>query len=295
MQRQQATNFLLLYYIYVAVRRILHITLIRINKWIVQSDRLFLSKQPGFHKILLVGDGFAEGLGDYVTIGTHSGVSHHMIKNIHEDKFVRQRWAILNRGRAGAVTSDWIPTELDDQGSDGSKPKGKSFFNKVVESEACRNAAIVVILMGTMDVVFQKIGMPLQAYKKSGELAPVYTEDEFCQTLRNIRSTAEAFRKMGKTVVVCDVITNGAGLDSHLGDIKRVNRQIRQYAKSTQDEENPVKLVRLSNPVVERSLNRAFDGLHLNSKGYKALSKLIFEEVRADLIAEEVKVWKPML
>ncbi|CAN0060207.1 unnamed protein product, partial [Heterosigma akashiwo] len=272
MQRQQATNFPLLYYIYVAVRRILHITLIRINKWIVQSDRLFLSKQPGFHKILLVGDGFAEGLGDYVTIGTHSGISHHMIKNIHEDKFVRQRWAILNRG------------QLDDQSSDGSKPKGKSFFNKVVESEACRNAAIVVILMGTMD-----------AYKKSGELAPVYTEDEFCKTLRNIRSTAEAFRKMGKTVVVCDVITNGAGLDSHLGDIKRVNRQIRQYAKSTQDEENPVKLVRLSNPVVERSLNRAFDGLHLNSKGYKALSKLIFEEVRADLIAEEVKVWKPML
>eukprot|EP00638_Chattonella_subsalsa_P022017 CAMPEP_0117883156 /NCGR_PEP_ID=MMETSP0950-20121206/17932_1 /TAXON_ID=44440 /ORGANISM="Chattonella subsalsa, Strain CCMP2191" /LENGTH=172 /DNA_ID=CAMNT_0005738909 /DNA_START=280 /DNA_END=795 /DNA_ORIENTATION=+ len=128
----------------------------------------------------------------------------------------------------------------------------------------------------------------LSAMNKTG-LPIIYEENDLCNTVKNIRKIATAFRDQGKKVVICDVMTSGAGLETHKGVIKRLNRQIKQVVTDTEG----LKLVQLSDAVISRDMNRGFDGLHLNYKGYKIFAKKIFECIQGDLVAAEFNVWRP--
>mmetsp|Transcript_12505 Transcript_12505/g.16413 ORF Transcript_12505/g.16413 Transcript_12505/m.16413 type:complete len:306 (-) Transcript_12505:108-1025(-) len=279
-------NFPLLFFIYVAVRRLLNIAWLRINKFLVSRDLLFDRKHKTFHKVLIIGDGFAEGVCDWVAAYNHSGVSKYLYKHVYEADNLRQTWAFVNRGRAGTISEDWIP---DPEEPEEGEPNPKRLFEKMMDNSATNDAAVVVIIVGTMDVVRRKVRMPLSAMNKTG-LPIIYEENDLCNTVKNIRKIATAFRDQGKKVVICDVMTSGAGLETHKGVIKRLNRQIKQVVTDTEG----LKLVQLSDAVISRDMNRGFDGLHLNYKGYKIFAKKIFECIQGDLVAAEFNVWRPI-
>ena len=106
-------------------------------------------------------------------------------------------------------------------------------------------------------------------------------------------------------VIVCNIMTTGAGINRLTGTAKRINRQLTLYARATATatanglknaaEAAPVVLVKLNNPRSTRDDGRAFDGLHLNARGYRAFGKALYEAVGPMMIAVEWKFWKSRL
>lgn len=99
-------------------------------------------------------------------------------------------------------------------------------------------------------------------------------------------------------------MTNGAGINLRAGTAKRVNRQLALYARASAAEAEkqkdtkkvePVRLVKLNNPRSSRDDGRAFDGLHLNGRGYRAFASMLYEVVGPMMVASEWKVWKTIL
>lgn len=115
-------------------------------------------------------------------------------------------------------------------------------------------------------------------------------------------------------------MTSGAGLNRLSGTAKRLNRQIALYAKATAAaptpstaaaktrkpaatttavgvgaDNNPVEVVKMNNPRATRDDGRAFDGLHLNARGYRAFSGALYEALGPMMVAVEWRVWKSKL
>lgn len=113
-------------------------------------------------------------------------------------------------------------------------------------------------------------------------------------------------------VVVCNVMTSGAGINRRAGVAKRLNRQLSLYARNSEatatataaattpngnqtegaSSAEPVRLVKLNNPRSCRDDGRAFDGLHLNAKGYRAFASDLYEVLGPMMIASEWRIWK---
>lgn len=102
-------------------------------------------------------------------------------------------------------------------------------------------------------------------------------------------------------VVVCNVMTSGAGINRRAGTAKRINRQLALYGKATAPAARetkggqPVEVVKMNNPRAAREDGRAFDGLHLNARGYRAFASAVYEAVGPMMVAVEWKVWKSKL
>jgi hypothetical protein len=106
--------------------------------------------------------------------------------------------------------------------------------------------------------------MPLPALKK-GALDD-YTEEEMCDTLKNVRCICNELIRRQKRVVLATVPTSGAGLHDKIGQAKRLNRQLTIFVRSLPSGSN-VHLFKLSDPKLMRPELRCFDGLHPNSAG----------------------------
>ncbi|CAM9567661.1 unnamed protein product [Ectocarpus sp. 12 AP-2014] len=281
--------WLLTSYLLVALRRALTVTWIRINKFLMKPDWVIRPVADFRHKVVLIGDGFAEGVGDWVVMGGTAGVTRMLEKEAGSDEKVRTCWHIINRGRAGSLSSDWLPSDP------------KSLYHRKVQSAACRDAEIFVVALGTMDVVNECVGMPVSAMRKTA--LDTFEEGEICDTVKNLREICDALRAEGKKVVVCNVMTSGAGINRRGGTAKRINRQLALYGKATATATRetstkggqPVEVVKMNNPRAAREDGRAFDGLHLNARGYRAFASAVYEVVGPMMVAVEWKVWKSKL
>ena len=67
-----------------------------------------------------------------------------------------------------------------------------------MRSAACRDAEIVIVALGTMDVVGECVGMPVAAMRKTA--LDMFEEDETCDTVKNLREICDALRAEGKKV-----------------------------------------------------------------------------------------------
>lgn len=98
-------------------------------------------------------------------------------------------------------------------------------------------------------------------------------------------------------------MTTGAGVNRRSGMAKRLNRQLVLYARETaspsdpgkKDGQDPVELVKLNNPRAARDDGRAFDGLHLNARGYRAFAGAVYDVLGPMMVAVEWGVWKTKL
>ncbi|CAM9792487.1 unnamed protein product [Chrysoparadoxa australica] len=285
---------LVLTYLLVAVRRILTVAWIRFNKFLTTPP----AASKSLAKVAVIGDGYAEGLGDWVVMGAQAGPARFIDQLIRESSNVRTPWEIVNRGRAGTVSKDWCPPLPDDGKTEQQEQQkaGKGLWEKQARSKACWDAEVFVLVLGTMDVAWEAVGMPMTAMAKTA--MDDYAEDELCDTVKNIRRTCDALLAAGKSVVVCSVMTEGAMLTGKLGLAKRVNRQLQLYVKGKVSDgayKEKLELVKLHEPRIVRTQNRAFDGLHLNNKGYKMFATVLFEKLEHMLTASEWSRWKGKL
>lgn len=74
----------------------------------------------------------------------------------------------------------------------------QSLYQKKVHSRACRDAEIFVVSLGTMDVLTECVGMPVAAIRKTAQ--DEFSEEETCQSVKNIREICETLRAEGKKV-----------------------------------------------------------------------------------------------
>ncbi|GMH82505.1 hypothetical protein TrVE_jg5056 [Triparma verrucosa] len=314
--------FNLLAYLYVLLRRIFNASWIRANVWISQADRVIPKTNGPRHKVIVMGDSLAMGLGDWILAGQVAGVAPSILKAAALDKQVRQRWYCLNRGNAGSSSEDWLPpkgprieagqptTEKKGKKGDGEaepllgddSPGGKSWERIFGPGRVGEDAEVVVIMLGLSDVVRGDAGLPLHAMKRDHNSASVlYPEDELAVVVKNVRSIAARLRSLGKKVAVVDLPISGAVVSSYgEGKVKRINRQLKQICKhnlsNVGDTSNPVAYVSLGlNHKVMRPEHRAFDSLHLNSKGYKVLGVEIYSAICPMLVNCEWKMWKQKL
>ena len=86
------------------VRRFLHIVWLRFNLFLKQPSFIIHARSATFHKIAVVGDGFAEGVGDRVDAFTAAGVARHLQTLLDKKRSIdyKQRWQVLNWGCASA-------------------------------------------------------------------------------------------------------------------------------------------------------------------------------------------------
>eukprot|EP00904_Undaria_pinnatifida_P003377 jgi/Undpi1/1303/HiC_scaffold_11.g04695.m1 len=295
--------WILVSYFLVALRRALTVAWIRLNKFLSSSDWMVRPVTTYRHKVVLIGDGFAEGLGDWVVMGGMAGVARQLERQAGTDEKVRMFWQIINRGRSGSVSADWLPSD-----------EKSLYHKKVTRSSACKDAEIFVVTLGTMDVVGDCVGMPIAAMRKTAQ--DNFDEEETCDTVKNVREICEALRAEGKKVVVCNAMTSGAGVNRRAGLAKRLNRQLALYAKETASLDSkkkrtqpgggrggdpapavrePVHFVKLNNPRAMRDDGRAFDGLHLNSRGYRAFADALYDALGPMMVSVEWGFWKAKL
>lgn len=67
---------------------------IKFNKWFYIFTDTDMKK---CHKIVIIGDGFAEGFGDYIIMGSQPGLSHYLPSEIKSDLNVSSIFNILFR------------------------------------------------------------------------------------------------------------------------------------------------------------------------------------------------------
>eukprot|EP00126_Sphaerothecum_destruens_P008093 Sdes_comp20087_c0_seq4m13035 len=63
---------------------------------------------PLQHKIIVLGDGYASGFGDWVVLGHNSGICGYLEKEIAAKENIRQKWYVRSCGVAFSTSSDWI-------------------------------------------------------------------------------------------------------------------------------------------------------------------------------------------
>lgn len=84
----EATTDLILRLLVTVRLWIFHLPWIRFNRWL--ADVILRPRQATpRHKLLIVGDGFAEGVGDWVTMLAYSGIQRTVMPRLQQEPNVR--------------------------------------------------------------------------------------------------------------------------------------------------------------------------------------------------------------
>ncbi|KAL3673592.1 hypothetical protein V7S43_001295 [Phytophthora oleae] len=187
------------------------------------------------HKVVVIGDDFAAGIGDYITIGSGGGIAEYLEKIVAFDDKVRHNWAIINAGVPGSTTADWLMTSP------------KKYFKNVFTSRAMSDASIVIIILGSAEI------------RKSGA-----AEHEM---RRNLIKICDTLRKKGKQVCLATVASPDPTATDTDSASSTLNTALEQFCKSTSTEESPVILgPRLDTYAFRREGALCFDKYHFNSQ-----------------------------
>ena len=299
----------LLWKSYVVVRFWLHLVWLRFNLFLKQPSFIIHARSATFHKIAVVGDGFAEGVGDRVDAFTAAGVARHLQALLDKKRSIdfKQRWQVLNWGSARSRSADW------------SAPEGARFARAFGDRRhrAVADADVVVVLVGTTDVLARARARFVGG--ASGDAAALLAEDDdafAARVSRDVARLCDALRLLGKRVLLVDLPTEAAVLARERGAIRRVNRALRAYADGTVAERDaardaaPADAPAHALPTVVELVSqnegqlaaaqlqpevRGFDGVHLCSKGYRLLSEALRKAITPHMVAVEWQTWKGML
>ena len=296
---------------------------------------------PSFHKVVIIGDGLAMGIGGTTESGTAgvAGIAPYLQTLLTLEPSVRRPWRIINRGELyRGTTTQWLPPP---DSYEESKTKKSFNINKLDKTGAlytrtfldsnCRDADIVILLMGSADILSasvssnlfpkrntnaqdsmiprKKLILPPKALERDLSCLN-YPHDEISFIVKNIVTISLALQKKGKHVCIIDMPTTGFPNSKIAGRgiMRRLNSQLKQYLrdvnglgstkKRKENELHPIHLISLgNNHKIMRPEYRSFDGLYLNHKGYKALASEVFVNAIKPMmvISEWKKVWKVSL
>jgi lysophospholipase L1-like esterase len=219
-------------------------------------------------KIVIIGDGFAEGFGDYVTIGQVAGMASSLSSSIAQEAKVKMTWKVLNLGRSGTGTADWLPSG--------------DLFKGIFEHKAYSDTDIVAICLGANDC------------------RPGPKHFSPTDTVQNLKKICTALRENGKRVAVSTLLCAQENISQSSDEQAwndETNKLLKQYFMETKNESNPVMPGPALNApkLVARSQYYAFDGMHFNSAGYKMLGREAKEALFSHIKAVEWDEFKSLL
>ncbi|KAF0694427.1 Aste57867_14724 [Aphanomyces stellatus] len=250
-------------YIYVTVRTFFAWLWLRYCRWVAQPIRLVPRSNEFVHKIVIIGDGFAAGFGDWVTMDSAGGLAQYIAKEIVNEPKIRHKWKVINRGILNSDSADWHPTSQT------------KYFQDVFSTRQLRDAEVVLVIVGSIDI-------------------RRYPRIPAAETLKNIQSICDALTKKGKRVCVGSLchIDIEAQNEAH----RLENKAILDLCTDTSADELPIKMAPdLSTPIVRRADSKAFDGFHFNSKAYQQIARDTMTVLTPTLTAVEWTTWKKKL
>ncbi|KAJ3110686.1 hypothetical protein HDU96_006366 [Phlyctochytrium bullatum] len=225
------------------------------------------------HKILVLGDDFAFGVGDSTNLSVSSGLTQHLISLIRSARTIKHQWRTLNRGVIGSTTADWLPTEFA-QG----RPTLLDWALKRNE-----DAEIVIVMLGFNDCRAQALGRP--------DPIPPAT------TARNLEILCTHLRALNKHVFLCPINTfadkSVLSDDLAASNVER-NRLLREFV----GDGGVVRLGPNTDGVGYEFRLREFyaeDGVHFSRKGYVKLAKDFWDDLAPLLVKCEFEVIKRKL
>ncbi|KAJ3218793.1 hypothetical protein HDU67_004041 [Dinochytrium kinnereticum] len=225
------------------------------------------------HKIVVLGDDFAFGVGDKTSLGVSSGLPYHLRTHLKGDRRLKHQWRIYNRGVMGSTTSEWLPSE----GGKG----GKSLMDWALSKT--QDAEIFIVLLGFNDVRAEALGK-----------AAISPED----TVNNIERICNYLRGLGKEVWLCPFSTWGdkSVLPEDLVDANaQRNKLLLEFMETKKEYVN--KGPNIDGKSFEFHLKAFYssDGIHFSRKGYVKLSKDFYDLISTQLIKIEFQVIKRQL
>ncbi|KAG3035612.1 hypothetical protein PC121_g1597 [Phytophthora cactorum] len=218
-----------------------------------------------FHKVVIIGDDFAAGIGDYISVGSAGGgIAEYLKKIVAFDDKVRHNWAIINAGVPGSTTADWLM----------SSPK--KYFKNVFTSRAMSDVSIVIIILGSAEIR----NSSSDGHEMKHHLM------EICNTLR----------KKGKQVCLATVASPDPTASETDSASSTLNTALEQFCKSTSTEEAPVILgPRLDTYAFRRESALSYDKYHFNSQSYRQLACNTADFLIPMMTAVEWTTWKAQL
>jgi len=220
------------------------------NKTLAQAAWVVPPVSEQTHKVVIIGDDFAEGMGDYVTFMGIAGVVRHLKHLIGCDATIKMNWRLYNCGKCGSTSADWLPE----------KPLFKSTFSH----KAFKDAEIIMIWLGVNDC-------------RSGP------KHQFpAGTVKSLSQICDALRKDGKRVIIAGLPCTGSAKVNEEEGLwnKEANKLLAEYVTSATDDglEFPLNFgPMLNGPKFSRDHSIGFDKEHFNSAGYKLAAKDVYE------------------
>jgi len=256
----------ILFYLFLTIRAFLHVYWIRVNRFLFESWAVV----PGGLRrhILVIGDEFALGYGDWITLGKVPGVTRSMESELAKNNKIRQRWRVFNRGVPGSNSSQWLPP------SDSKTKSNSQLFSKLFSQPKYKSVDIVIIIVGFNDL--------------SAGISPQ-------ETAHNIKDITESLAKAGhKLVLVCTIPTYGLPVPElpkqlkgevtreKIGELRRQNEErnthVMNFLSKAQDKKVIAGLqIDVSNFEYKNPRLYWSDNAHFNAKGYKKLAEDIVD------------------
>ena len=228
------------------------------------------------HKILIIGDGLAEGFGGSINMLKDSGISNSLKKKLYADKRINQTWYIINRGYFKSTSEQWLPDTTE-------KPEHlsmlfkKNLWNTNLENERLNDAEIVLIVLGNHD-----------QYSKKKEL-----RGNPLVTVNNLKTVITSLLGKGK-IVSAAYLLPPKNSKNHVIDFK--NKLLKKlYSELKQDYpsqffEGP----QLYNRVYQK-FERLSDGFHFNSDAYEYIANIWYDIIVNEIVKIQWKFWKEFL
>ena len=209
---------------------------------------------PKFHKAVIIGDGFAMGIGGIIPGSTGcAGIAPFLESLAVLDPSIRRPWKIINRGDLFSLTSDWLPSEpssnnfsvttsnLNKCEINNKYRYKRKLFNSTFHKSNCHDADIVIIIIGSSDIFFVSskektvpldLVIPPKALERDLECLS-YPHEEISSIVKNIVHIALELQELGKRVCIVDFPTSGFSNVNVAGRgvMRRLNSQLKQYLK----------------------------------------------------------------
>ncbi|KAF9959475.1 hypothetical protein BGZ72_009527 [Mortierella alpina] len=227
------------------------------------------------HSIVVLGDDHALGVGGYSTLTAGSGIASKLAKELAKEASIRQSWQIYNRGEYKTSTEDWLlPAD--------SKRKDKpELLSKIIQDPKYIRAEIVIIMLGSQDVLQRDLTLTPQ------------------DTLRNIELICQALRRTGnnsKSIYLCTIPT--AGDDTFLTEEQRAdnltrNKLIQDYVKKNDEGVLAGLEIDLASNFEMKRRNLYWqDGRHFSDNGYGKIAKDWIPIIRPDMVKREFLLFR---
>ena len=204
------------------LRLALQLVWLRVNRALWQTRAVRPGKLWTRHKIVVLGDGFAEGFGDWVTCGTVAGLATKLTTALGQTatsvRGVLHNWTVLNVGHLGSSSVEWRPTHPRPPAVFGGRLccrcSRAPLWRQLESDAALAEAEIVVVVVGSGD------------FRRSDDFANIAST-----TVDAIKAIALACKARGQLVYIVGLAPSGPASTPESMHNQARNRLLRAFVR----------------------------------------------------------------